>query len=419
MHVADEGDDVTDRSWFLDAKLGLFIHWGMYSLLERGEQVLFREHLRPSEYARLATRFQPSEFDAARWAATAKAAGMRYAVLTSKHHDGYCLFGSAVSDFSAIQVGPHRDLVADYVAAFRAAGLKVGLYYSLADWRWPAYFAGPQRDPEGFARFIEYTHAQVRELCSNYGPIDVLWFDGAWPHDAQAWRAPQLLEMIRSLQPGALVNNRAGVPGDFDTPEQQISASATGRAWEACVTSTERFWGYHSGDILWKSPLEVVHMLAKTAGGGGNLLLNVGPQASGRFPAQFDSIAREVGHWLSHNGESIYGTRRGVVDVTTLGHMTVRGSTAYVHILYWPGSEGRIAGLASRVLSARFLADGRPVRFEQGDAHVLLHDLPARAPDPYDTVVALELDGPAEALPWAKDFLWQGDAARMVAWASE
>ncbi|MHB0874848.1 MAG: alpha-L-fucosidase [Anaerolineae bacterium] len=407
-----------DSQWFIDAKFGLFVHWGMYSQFERGEQVLFREHLAPSQYATMARAFLPSQYDPAVWAATAAAAGMKYAVLTAKHHDGFCLFDSAVSEFTARRTGPGRDLVAEYVTAFRHAGLKVGLYYSLADWRWPAYFAGPAKVPDDFARFIEYTHAQVRELCSNYGPIDMLWFDGAWPHDAETWRAAELLATIRRLQPNALVNNRAALDGDFDTPEQQIKASALGRPWEACITSTERFWGYHSGDLPWKTSLDVVHMLAKTAGGGGNLLLNVGPRDSGAFPEPFVAMAREVGHWLARNGESIYGTRRGVVDVITLGYMTVKSNTAYLHVLYWPGNEGRFAGLANRVLSARILADGRPVHVEQSGEQVLLHDLPTEPPDLYDTVIALELDGPARALPWAEDFLWQGDASRMTEWAT-
>jgi alpha-L-fucosidase len=407
-----------DNRWFIDAKFGLFVHWGMYSLFERGEQVLFREHLAPSQYSAMAAGFRPAQYDPATWAEVAAAAGMKYAVLTAKHHDGYCLFDTATSDFSSVHTGPGRDLVAEYVEAFRGAGLKVGLYYSLADWRWPAYFAGPGAMPGDFARFIEYTHTQVRELCSNYGPLDLLWFDGSWPHDAHTWRADELLTMIRHLQPGALVNNRAALAGDFDTPEQQITASAQGRPWEACITSTERFWGYHCGDLPWKTPLDVVHLLAKTAGGGGNLLLNVGPRSSGAFPEPFVALSRAVGRWLESNGEAIYGTRRGVVDAITLGYMTVRGSTAYLHVLYWPGEQGHFAGLANRVLSARYLVGGGAVKVEQDGEHVWLRDLPLEPPDPYDTVIALELDGPAQPLPWAADFLWQGDAARMTGWAA-
>ncbi len=406
-----------ETGWFNEAKFGLFIHWGIYSLLERGEQVLFREHLTPSAYARLADRFQPDRFDADGWAAAAVAGGMKYAVLTSKHHDGYCLFDSAVSDYTATKTAPGRDLVAEYVEAFRRAGLRVGLYFSLADWSKPAYFSGPERDPNGFAAFIDYTHAQVCELCTNYGPLDVLWFDGAWPHDAQAWRSDELLATIRSLQPGVLVNNRAVLAGDFDTPEQRIAASAAGRPWEACLTATERWWGWHRGDTLWKSPREVVHLLCRTAGEGGNLLYNVGPKPDGAFPPEFVASIGAVGEWLGRNGEAVYGTRRGVSELSTLGCMTVKGNTAYLLVLFWPGSELHLSGIANRVRSARFLADGTAIDVLQVGEHIHLRGLPEAPPDPLATVIALDLEGEPMALEWARDRLWEGDAGRMRGWA--
>jgi alpha-L-fucosidase len=268
------------QRWFADARFGLFVHWGMYALYSRGEQVLFREHLKPSLYRQRAAEFRADRYDPAAWAALAREAGMRYAVLTAKHHDGFCLFDSAVSDLSSAKTGAGRDLLREYVDAFRAAGLHVGIYYSLADWQWPAYFQGPKRDPDGFARFLEYTHAQVRELCSNYGMIDILWFDGAWPHTPEVWRAAGLLEMIRSLQPNILINDRTGLPGDFDSPEQHILGGVATRPWESCITAVERHWGYHAGERLWKSPAQVIHMLAQVAEGGGNLVRFRNPLSS-------------------------------------------------------------------------------------------------------------------------------------------
>jgi len=239
--------EIPRHHWFRRARFGLFIHWGMYALWERGEQVLFREHLSPSAYRRHADEFVPEHYDPRAWARLAKKAGMRYAVLTAKHHDGYCLFDSAQSELTSAKCAAQRDLVAEYVEAFRAEGLRVGLYFSLADWQWPAYWQGPEHDPAAFAEFIAHVHAQVRELCTQYGMLDVIWFDGAWPYTPEQWQAQQLCDMIRELQPGILINNRTGLPGDFGTPEQTILHTPDQRMWEACIASVERHWGYHSG----------------------------------------------------------------------------------------------------------------------------------------------------------------------------
>ena len=187
--------------WFRDARFGLFIHWGAYSLLERGEQVLFREHLIPSAYRKQARTFNPTRFDADEWVSVAKKAGMKYAVLTTKHHDGFCLFDTATTDYSSARTASGRDFVAEYVRAFRRAGIRVGLYFSLADWNCPAYFKGPGKDPKGFRVFRKMVHEQVRELCSNYGKLDVLWFDGEWPHSVKEWQSGRMEKMIRTLQP--------------------------------------------------------------------------------------------------------------------------------------------------------------------------------------------------------------------------
>lgn len=411
--------DSRDRTrWLGEARFGLFVHWGLYATHGRGEQVLFREHLTPSAYRASAATFNPWAYNPREWAALASAAGMRYAVLTAKHHDGFCLFDSALSSFTSARTRPGRDLVREYADAFRSAGLRVGLYYSLADWQWPEYFRGPERDPEGFERFLAYTHAQVRELCSKYGELDVLWFDGAWPHSAETWRAQQLLDMIRALQPGCLVNDRTGLPGDFGTPEQSILGGVQSRPWESCVTSVERHWGYHAGETLWKSATQVIHMLAQVAEGGGNLLLNVGPKGDGSFPGPFRDLLQEVGDWLRVNGESIYGCAPGVCESISFGRQTVKSGTVYLHVLYWPGETLRLAGLENRVLKAHYVADGWPIRFRQEGDEITLVGLPSLPPDARNTVIALEVEGEPRAVPWAAQRLWQGDAGRMADWSA-
>ena len=405
------------QRWFAEARFGLFIHWGAYALFERGEQVLFREHLSPFAYRQRAGRFNPQNYDPIAWATLACEAGMRYAVLTAKHHDGFALFDSAVSEFTSVRAECGRDLVGEYIEAFRQADLKVGLYYSLADWQWPAYFSGPEQDPKGFAEFIDYTHAQVRELCANYESLDVLWFDGAWPHSPETWRAEELLAMIRGLQPDILINDRTGLPGDFDTPEQRILHRPSGRPWESCLTSVERHWGYHAGERIWKTAEQVIHMLAQVSEGEGNLLLNVGPRPDGSFPQHFVDLAREVGDWLRLNGEAVYGSTGGVCECISVGRMSVVDSTLYLHVLYWPGNTLHLCGLDNRVLGVRFLADGWPIDFQQRDEHLYLIGLPSLPPDRRNTVIAIEVEGTPKPFAWARDRLWQGDASRMSDWA--
>jgi alpha-L-fucosidase len=423
--------------WFPEGRFGLFIHWGPYSVYGRGEQALFREHLDQRAYGESACRWQPRRYDAARWAAVARDAGMKYAVLTSRHHDGFCLWDSHVTDYTSAAQAPRRDFVGEYVEAFRAAGLRVGLYYSLADWRIPAYWEGPAHDPAGWEAFRDYVHAQVRELLTQYGEIDVIWFDGAWPHSAEEWRSRELIAMIRSLQPKILINNRLGRVtggdegaepgegvgksrqlGDFGTPEHQITAEA-GRLWESCQVSTWRLWGYTIGE-RWRPADLLLDMLVEAAGKGGNLLLNVGPDADGELPQEFVARAAAIGEWMAVHGEAIYGSEPGdVCEFITYGRQTRKGNNLYLIIRFWDGRETlTLAGLETRVRRATLLTTGQELAFQQSADYLTVAGLPAQAPTALFPVIKLECEEPPTPRPWAKERLWGGDPRRMTAWAA-
>ncbi|HNQ35462.1 MAG TPA: alpha-L-fucosidase, partial [bacterium] len=316
MNTADGG--AVSRSerlaWFNQARFGLFIHWGLYSLLKRGEWVMYVERIPAAGYAKLARRFQPKHFDADAWLQRARAAGMRYAVLTTRHHDGFCLFDSRASDFTSVRTAAGRDFVAEYVEACRRAGLKVGLYYSLLDWRFPGYF-NREKYPESFEAMVEQAHAQVRELLTNYGPIDILWYDGGWipgverTEMARLWRAAELNAAARRLQPGIIINNRSGLDEDIDTPEQHVTASAAGRAWETCMTMGDFCgWGYIRNNPNFKTATQLIQHLVQAAAGGGNFLLNIGPRPDGTLRNKEIRRLEEIGAWMQANGASIYGS---------------------------------------------------------------------------------------------------------------
>lgn len=424
--------------WFNEARFGLFIHWGAYAAIGRGEQSLFREHLDQVEYARNAFAWNPRRYDAKRWAEIAANAGMRYAVLTTRHHDGFCLWDSQYTDYTSAKQAAGRDLVGEYVEAFRNAGLRVGLYYSLADWRIPAYWAGPDRDPQGWESFRTYVHNQVRELLSNYGTIDLLWFDGAWPHSQQEWGSQAIVDMARALQPHIIINNRLGVAtktdadpgdtmgvgqtrrlGDLSTPEHQIIADPD-RLWESCQVSTQRLWGYTVGE-RWRPAHYLLDMLVETAGKGGNLLLNVGPTPEGEMPAEFVERAEAIGRWMTRHGEAIYGSEAGdVCEFITYGRQTRKGNNLYLVVRFWDRTgEIRMAGLATPVRRAVLLTTGEQVDFVQEGDVLHLTGLPIEPPTNLFPVIRLECDGPPRPAAWAADRLWQGDPNRMTAWAAQ
>ena len=380
--------------WFHEARFGMFIHWGLYAIPARGEWVMHVEQIPPDEYALLAQQFNPKKFDADSWVALAKRAGMKYMVLTTRHHDGFCLFDSKVSNFTSVKTAARRDFVAEYVKAARRGGMKVGFYYSLLDWRWPAYFAGPEKDPRGWAKFVKYVHAQVRELCTQYGKIDVLWYDGGWPYDAEAWQSRKLNALVRKLQPQIIINNRSQLPEDIDTPEQHVSASAAGRAWESCMTIGDSCgWGYIRHNPNMKTATQLIQHLVTATAGAGNYLLNVGPRPDGTIQREFVTRLEQIGDWMKVHGESIYGSERCPFGGGMIGTTTGKGNTAYLHAFRWPGEEACIAGVRRKVKSARVLATKQRAQVEQKGERLFIRGLPKNPPDRDDAVIALEMGG--------------------------
>ncbi|MEW6355900.1 MAG: alpha-L-fucosidase [Planctomycetota bacterium] len=428
--------------WFPECRFGMFIHWGPYSQYGRGEQVLFREHLAQKKYAETACRWNPRKFDAATWANVAKKGGMKYAVLTTRHHDGFCLWDSKVTDYTTAAQAPKRDFVGEYVEAFRAAGLRVGLYYSLADWRIPAYWEGPEHDPQEWEEFREYIHAQVRELLTNYGQIDVFWFDGAWPHSPREWKSRELVEMMRSIQPHILINNRLGKPhehelkqqkesadggagagesaelGDFGTPEHHITADPN-RLWESCQVTTWRLWGYTIGE-RWRPADLLLDMLIEAAGKGGNLLLNVGPTADGELPSEYVKRMKKIGKWLKVHGEMIYDSEPGdVCEFITYGRQMRRGNNLYLIIRFWDGRDTlTLAGLDTKVRKATLMTTGAELEFEQSPDYVTVKGLPAKPPTDLFPVIKIKCEDPPKPRDWAAKRLWSGDSRRMTSWAA-
>jgi alpha-L-fucosidase len=406
--------------WFPRDRYGLFIHWGPYARYGRGEQVLFREHLDPNAYVEQACAWNPAHYDPALWAETAKEAGFRYACLTTRHHDGYCLWDTATTDYCSADQAPQRDFVREYVEAFRAAGLRIGLYYSLIDWRIPAYFEGPDRNPEGWRVMRTYIHRQVEELMTQYGTIDYVFFDGIWPRTAEELEADALVARMRQWQPDILINNRLGErdSGDVGTPEHHITAED--RLWESCQVTTWRLWGYTRGE-RWRPADKLLDMLCEATSKGGNLLLNVGPQPDGQFPPEFVARARAIGQWLDVHGEAIYGVDGGdVTEFVTRGWQTTRDNALYLIIRFWDGRPDlRLADLTTPVEHAELLTTGQTLPFEQEGSVITLRGLPKLRPTDLFPVIKLTCAGSPQSNQWGRERLWQGDPMRVAKWARQ
>jgi len=389
--------------WFAEARYGLFIHYGLYSLLGRGEWAMNREHIPPAEYARLADRFTAEHFDADELIGrAARDWGMRYAVLTTKHHDGFCLYDSQLTDFTAPKTACKRDLVAEFVAACRKYNLRIALYHTLNDWTHSPNAVDALNDPANcYEPFIQFVHGQIREIMTRYGKIDTMWYDGWWPFDGKGWQGEKLNAMVRGLQPGILVNSRCAVPGDFSTPEGHITASAG--LWEGCMTLNDH-WGYHAGDQQWKSPAAVCEMLRRCSSGQGNLLLNIGPMGDGTVPPASVDILNRVGAWLKQNGEAIFNTERCEYDLrerasergdwTSHGPLTAAGNHLYWHLQYWPGTTAILGGLEATAKEITDLSGGARLSFVQEPGRLLVTGLPATRDTSVPVVLRITCDAP-------------------------
>ena len=368
-------------AWWRDAKFGLFLHWGVYSVPGRGEWIQWNEQIPVDEYAKLSQQFHPDKFDPDAWAAVANAAGMKYTVLTSRHHDGFALFDDPGSSFTSVKSAAHRDFVAEYVNAIRKAGLRVGLYYSPLDWRYPGFFFPELYRPSAIEMREQY-QPQITELASHYGKLDLIWFDGGgvdwlgfngvnykngWSARPKgehytgsfSWHDDEVVDTLRRLQPSILINDRTDAPADFQSREGDLAMGEfqSKYPWELCTTITAGAWGYQP-DAKVKSRDEILLLLVSAVGRDGNLLLNVGPRPDGQIePAQAKRL-REVGDWLRLYGKSIYETRGGPYLPGDFGVSTYHNRTIFLHLLQAKDGTIRLPPLPAKVLSCSTLTGG-------------------------------------------------------------
>ena len=389
-----------DTAWFTRDRFGMFIHWGLYALPARHEWIKNMEKIKEVDYQRYFEHFNPDMYDPNEWAAQAKAAGMKYVVLTAKHHEGFCMWDTQFSDYKCTNTPAKRDLFKEYADAFRNAGLRVGFYYSLIDWHHPDFTIDrlhPRRDDanaeelnEGrdMKRYAEYMRNQVTELLTRYGKIDVCWFDFSygdcddkrWPKgkSKDEWESEKLIATVRAIQPEIIIDNRAGINQDLWTPEQiqpldWVRDHETGElvTWEACQTFSGS-WGYHRDESTWKSPEVLIQMLVNTVAIGGNLLMNVGPTARGYLDLRAQNALKVYADWMKYNGRSVYGCTMAEPDLLPLLPRDCRftqsedGKLLYLHIFSWPFAHIKLPKMAYRVEYIQLLNDGSEIKFTKG-----------------------------------------------------
>ncbi|MCC6446436.1 MAG: alpha-L-fucosidase [Armatimonadetes bacterium] len=383
-----------DTKWFVQDRFGLFIHWGLYAMLARHEWVKHTERIHDDDYQKYFDRFDPDLYDPAVWAREAKNAGMKYFVVTTKHHEGFCMWDSALTDYKAPSTPCGKDLIEPMVEAFRAEGLKAGFYHSLIDWHHPDFpvdglhsmrdnveyrEAHKGRDVRKYARYL---HGQTRELLTRYGDIRIIWFDFSYSGSdwgwskgkgKDDWQSESLLKMVRELQPGIIVNDRLEIGGDIKTPEQYqpsgwLEVDGKPVVWEACQTLNGS-WGYHRDNLDWKSVDMLVQMLVDTVSKGGNLLLNVGPNARGEFEPKAIDRLRGIGEWMRLHGRSIYGCTASDFTPPPDCRYTQNGNRLYLHLFAWPFRHVHLNGLAGKVAYAQLLNDASEIRMFTVDPH--------------------------------------------------
>ncbi len=397
--------------WFRDAKFGLFVHWGLYSILEKGEWEMFNHRYSVEEYARLADKFTAEEFDARAWARMAKDAGMKYMVMTARHHDGFCLFDSQCSDFTSVKTAANRDFIREYVEACREEGLKVGLYYSPMDWRFPGYFF-PEMYYESALKMKEQCTEQLRELMTNYGTIDLLWFDGGWlahggtdwdPQRNQEftreelfldcnyfWESEKTINMIRSLQPDIMINDRFCCEGDFVDRERTVGELKTDKPWDSC-DCLAKSWGWVP-DMPMLPLRTCIQNLVRIVVRDGNYLLNLGPMETGAFDRAQAERVRQVGKWLDKYGNTIYQTRGGPVPPQDWGGTTYQGNKIYVHILEWYDDTICLELPGGGVRNVRGVT-GTKFDVSQEENRMFIR-VPIPDRNLYDTILEIEMDSP-------------------------
>jgi len=414
------------QNWFTEAKLGIFIHWGIYSAGDWSESWdIFNGAVPYDVYMDQAKTFTAANYDPDAWAALFEEAGARYAVLTTKHHDGFALWDTQLSPLNAKTGSPAaRDLIGPYCEALRKRGLKTGLYFSHLDWSHPDYasvlphgpqphdhadrhsnrFAYPQgpENPESWERFLAFHRGQLKELCTRYSP-DLLWFDGDWERDPEQWRFRDLRKQLLSWAPGVILNSRMGGYGDYGTPEQAIPITRPTGPWEFCVTLNDS-WGYRKHDRNFKTVRQCVRMLAECAGMGGNLLLDIAPMSDGTIPSQQFNVLKGLGRWTKKHAEALYGTTAGLPHghfhgASTLGKST---DTLYLFLFDRPYDSVAVKGIRNKVRRAGIVGGPELKHKSIGGAPwagmpgVLWIDVPEAALDPDATVIKVELDGPLD-----------------------
>lgn len=417
-----------DSTWFVHDRFGLFIHWGLYALPARHEWVKSREEITTEEYQKYLEHFNPTLYDPAEWAHNTKKAGMKYVVITTKHHEGFCLWDTQYTDYKVTNTPYGKDLIAPFVDAFRAEGIRVGFYYSIIDWHHPDFTIDthhPLRNFENVAelnktrdmkKYAAYMRDQLRELLSNYGQIDELFCDFSYPEreykglpgkGRDDWESEELVKVIRELQPNIMLNNRLDLPGaaDFYTPEQiqppeWLYIDGEPVVWETCQTFSGS-WGYHRDEETWKSPGQLIRMLINTVSCGGNLLMNVGPTARGTWDQRASDALTVYGDWMALHSDSIYGCTQSEYTAPPDCRLTQNGNKLYVHIFAWPFKYILVEGIADKVEYAQLLHDGSEVlmnnipEWQARDLNIpentLVLELPVKQPNVVVPVIELIL----------------------------
>jgi alpha-L-fucosidase len=403
-------ENLAARQWFQNAKFGMFIHWGIYSVLGSGEWVMEQRPLTIQQYEKLPAQFNPQKFDAAAWVALSKAAGMRYITVTARHHDGFSMFDTKAGDYNIVQRTPYgKDPLKQLADECHRQGLKLFFYYSQLDWHHPDYFplgatghhAG-RPELGNWNRYLDFMNAQLRELLTHYGEIGGIWLDGMWDKPATDWQLDRTYSLIHQLQPAALIipnHHKKPLPGEDvqtfekDLPGQNSTGFGGAPVSQLPLETSETIngsWGFNIGDSNYKSTNELIRYLVRAAGNNANFLLNVGPMPNGEIQPEFVERLREIGDWMQHYGESIYGTRGGPLAPAVWGVTTQKGQQVYVHILDWSGPSLSLPSLARKVVSARMLDGKTPVEFRE-DAYGLQLKMPNnKTATAVDRVVVLE-----------------------------